>query len=62
MLRIDKYYDVTCQNCSKSRSVDFELGMWMYDIPSFRKQLKKEGWKENNGYTLCPNCNEMKRR
>ena len=57
-MRIDKYYDIRCDMCLKSRSADLHggLGMWEQDAKSFRKAIKREGWKFVNGMTLCPIC------
>ena len=58
MLKIDKYYDVRCDICGMSRSVDLDggLGWWERDATSFRKKLKSEGWRYHQGKTICPKC------
>jgi hypothetical protein len=58
MLKINRYYDIRCDICCKSRSVDINggLGMWTFDAKSFRNQLKREGWKSRQNMNLCPTC------
>lgn len=54
-IKIDTYYDITCDRCGKSRSTDYNLGML-----TCKKELQKyayaEGWKCKNGVTMCPDC------
>ncbi len=60
MLKIDTYYDITCTCCGRSRSTDFDKGMWMFEKPILRKAAEKEGWKFKNGLNLCPICARQK--
>lgn len=54
-IKIDTYYDVSCDNCSKSRSTDFNMGMEM-SKRLLSKRAYNEGWKCREGKTLCPEC------
>ncbi len=68
-IRIDTYFDITCDNCSRSWSTDFngyahrmdtDGGMGMAtDKQWLRKSALKTGWKCKNGITLCPDCVKM---
>ena len=59
MIKIDIYFDITCDQCGRSRSTDYQLG---YDFAkntdkvNFRKKAIKEGWTQNKetNQTLCP--------
>jgi len=67
-IRIDTYFDLTCDNCSRSWSTDFDCriqkmdpngggGMGMAtDKQWLRKQANSHGWKNRAGKTLCPEC------
>lgn len=57
---IDTYYDVSCVNCGRSRSTDFEKGMETTK-KSLSKRAYAEGWKCRKGKTLCPDCAESPR-
>lgn len=66
-IKIDTYYDITCQNCGKSWSTDFNAntkqmtdgGMGMATSKQWlSKTAYKAGWKCKNGQTLCPECVE----
>lgn len=54
-IHIETYFDVTCSECGKSRSTDFEFGM-----ETSKSRLSRlaysEGWKCKGGKTLCPIC------
>jgi len=67
-IRIDTYYDLTCDNCARSWSTDFDyvskkmnqlnvggMGMAM-DRNSLYHMAYKAGWKCRKGKTLCPEC------
>lgn len=67
-IRIDTYYDITCDCCSRSWSTDFnandrkmnrndEGGMGMETNKQRLSRLAyASGWKYKNGKTLCPEC------
>lgn len=64
-LRIDTYYDVTCDNCARSWSTDFNAktgtmdgtGMGMETNKSYlSKSAHKNGWISKDGLTYCPEC------
>lgn len=67
-IRIDTYYDITCDCCSRSWSTDFnandrkmnrndEGGMGMENNKQRLSRLAyASGWKCKNGKTLCPEC------
>lgn len=69
-IRIDTYYDITCDHCSRSWSTDFnaneqkmnrndEGGMGMETNKQRLSRLAyASGWKCKNGKTLCPECAE----
>ena len=57
-LRIDRYYDLTCDSCGRSRSTDFDMGMSM-NKESCLKCATNEGWREVNGKTVCPECAKL---
>lgn len=52
---IETWFDVTCQCCARSRSTDFEKGM-SNSKALLSKLAYREGWKCQNGITLCPDC------
>lgn len=54
-IRIDTYYDLTCDSCARSRSTDFEKGMETQK-GLLMKIAYAEGWKCVMGETLCPDC------
>lgn len=54
-IHIDTYYDLTCQECGKSRSTDFQMGMEMSKA-RLSKLAYSEGWKCKEGKTVCPDC------
>ncbi len=54
-IKIDTYFDVTCTQCAKSRSTDYEQGMET-SKSILSKLAYSEGWKCLNGKTLCPIC------
>lgn len=68
-IRIDTYFDITCDCCARSWSTDFDGnkmavitgngGMGMAtDKKWLRKAASKAGWKCKDGRTLCPECAE----
>lgn len=69
-IRIDTYYDLTCDECSRSWSTDFnandrkmnrndEDGMGMETNKQRLTRLAyASGWKYKRGKTLCPECAE----
>ena len=56
-IKIEKYFDVGCNRCSKHRSTDYSKGL-EYSIKIIRREAKREGWKFSKltGETLCPEC------
>lgn len=54
-IRIDTYYDITCDNCSRSWSTDFNMGMAL-NKSALIKSAYRMGWKCQNNRTLCPDC------
>jgi hypothetical protein len=69
-IKIDTYFDITCAECARSWSTDFN-GSSMSDHASayggmgmatdkkwLRKASTKAGWKYIDGRTLCPECAE----
>ena len=64
-IRIDTYYDITCDKCGRSWSTDFSyndramtaagMGMWQ-NKALLLKAAYKSGWKYRKGATLCPDC------
>lgn len=72
-IRIDTYYDITCDYCSRSWSTDFnandrkmnrndEGGMGMKTNKQRLSRLAyASGWKCKNGKTLCPECVEKEK-
>ena len=71
-IHIDTYYDITCNNCGRSWSTDFngydrkmsdDGGMGMAkDKQWLRKVATRTGWRYRNGMTLCPECVEKVNR
>lgn len=59
--RVDRYYDVTCDGCARSRSTDFEKGMER-DRDVIRKLAVSEGWRKIGKKTLCPDCARKKEK
>lgn len=59
-MKADRYYDVTCCRCGRSRSTDFEKGMEQ-GREYLLKVAKREGWKEDktSGRPVCPLCVAM---
>lgn len=56
-LKIDKYFDVCCDICSRHRSTDFYLG-WETNLKRLRSIALNEGWTFTNGQNICPICNK----
>lgn len=64
-IRIDTYYDITCDCCGRSWSTDFSyqdkrmtkagMGMWQ-NKAQLSKLVYKSGRKYRKGKTLCPDC------
>lgn len=54
-IRIDTYFDLTCDGCNRSWSTDFEMGM-VTNKAYLRRAAYAAGWKCKNGKTLCPEC------
>ena len=57
-IHIDTYYDITCRECGRSRSTDFQMGMEMSKA-RLNKLAYSEGWKCKANRTLCPECAEI---
>lgn len=68
-IKIDTYFDISCECCARSWSTDFDGnkmavitgtgGMGMAtDRKWLRKAATKAGWKCKDGRTLCPECAE----
>lgn len=56
MIRIDAYYDITCDKCGRSWSTDFEMGM-ATNKEYLRRDARAAGWNRNKrGDTLCREC------
>lgn len=64
-IRIDTYFDISCDSCGKSWSTDFNAntnsmtdgGMGMATSKQWlSKAAYRSGWKCKNGKTLCPEC------
>ena len=62
-IRIDTYYDITCDSCGRSWSTDFNAnngqinggGMGMATNKQWLGRVAyKSGWKCRKGKTLCP--------
>lgn len=73
-VRIDTYYDLTCDSCARSWSTDFRVddrrmdvngdgGMGMARSKShLSKAAYRAGWKCFRGRILCPECLERERK
>lgn len=66
-IKVDTYYDICCENCSRAWSTDFNArtrrmedgGMGFYtDKALLIKSAYASGWKCKGGRTLCPECLE----
>ena len=64
-IRIDTYFDITCDSCGNSWSTDFNYNTrQMYDggmgMATNKQELRnlayRSGWKCRKGKTLCPKC------
>lgn len=64
-IKIDTYYNITCDNCFRSWSTDFNLntgsmnesGMGMAtNKANLSRMAYSSGWKCIRGRTLCPHC------
>lgn len=67
-IKIDAYYDITCDGCRMSWSTDFDAerkmmgrygngGMGMATNKAWlSKAAYQSGWKCKGGKTLCPEC------
>lgn len=66
-IRIDTYYDITCDGCCRSWSTDFDGnkmttyknygGMGMAANKQWLgKSAYAAGWRNYKGKTLCPEC------
>lgn len=60
-IHIDVYYDVTCGECGRSWSTDFEMGMAL-NRAALSKAARAAGWKCSGGRTLCPDCAKKTRK
>ena len=54
-LRVDTWYDISCDRCGLIRSTDFGMGM-SDNIRLLRAEAKHEGWRCIDGKNTCPNC------
>lgn len=54
-MKLDTWYDLTCNCCSRSWSADFENGMYT-SKKCLQKDSHKSGWRCRRGKNLCPDC------
>jgi len=54
-IKINSYFDITCDHCGFSRSTDFGHG-FETNAKRLRALAHNEGWKYTQGETLCPDC------
>lgn len=54
-LKVDTYFDITCNICGFSRSTDYEKS-FETSMKRIRKCAKEEGWRCIGGETICPEC------
>lgn len=68
VIRVDTYYDLTCDECGRSWSTDFDYsnksmskcGTGGMGMAVSKSQLRRfactSGWENYDGRTLCPDC------
>ena len=57
---IEKWYDISCNNCNLSLSSDYETGMDK-DKETIIKWAKEKGWLiKSSKNTICPKCKETR--
>ena len=58
MIKVDHYYDVSCEYCGRHMSTDFE----QYGMATSSKQAnawaKNIGFRTKKGKNICPQCLE----
>lgn len=54
-IKIEKYYDIGCEECGRHLSTDFHRGMSSSRIETVRWALQ-ERFQVVDGKTLCPHC------
>lgn len=59
MMKVDRYMDISCCRCAKSRSTDYGMGMWPGTKASVLvAAARKEGWgmDKETSLPVCPEC------
>jgi hypothetical protein len=55
---LDKYYDLTCEHCSRTRSESYAKGKH-HDKHDLVKQAYTEGWRVVDDKNVCPICHKL---
>lgn len=56
-MKVEKYYDVGCEECGRHLSTDFHRGFTTSRVRAVSLAIS-EGFKVIDGRTLCPKCAE----
>lgn len=54
----EKYYDLKCEHCSRTRSEDYEKG-FHFDKNDLAKKAHAEGWRVVDDKNICPICHKI---
>ena len=54
----EKYYDLKCGHCSRSRSEDYNKGKH-FDKYDLARQATAEGWRVIDDKNVCPICHKL---
>lgn len=54
--KLDTYYDITCEHCSRTRSRGFSCGIGITSQAELIEKALEDGWKIIDGKNACPIC------
>lgn len=57
-LLLDKYYDITCERCTRTRSQDYSKGMCK-NKKNLIELAQDEGWRVISDHNVCPVCAKL---
>ena len=57
-MRMDNYYDITCDKCARARGKDFNKG-FADNKEELLRNAEKEGWRVVEGKNYCPICTSV---
>lgn len=56
MLKIDRYYDVSCDYCGRNMSTDFEKNGMALSSKQAQAWARRIGFRTKQGKNICPLC------